>query len=101
MQMWRFFLTQVWSACRLVLLKPKMSAWGCVYLAVAEYNIARLHNIDVGTLAHPSTASESKHGSHQSYKTCSGADELAIRTLLHDETENEQPSRFFIASFAY
>ena len=56
------------------------------YHAVAEYNIAHHHMH--GILARPSTASDeikAAHGSHQSCKTCTGADELTFRTLLRDE----------------
>ena len=52
----------------------------CTYVAVAEYNIASPD----GILARPSTASDeikAAYGSRQSFKTCNGADELAVRTL--------------------
>ena len=51
----------------------------CTYVAVAECNIASPD----GILARPSTASDeikAAYGSRQSFKTCNGADELAVGT---------------------
>ena len=49
-----------------------------MYVAVAEYNIASPD----GILTCPSTVSDeikAAYGSHQSFKTCNSADELAVK----------------------
>ena len=65
---------------------PRQKISGCTYPAVAEYNIARRHMEFSHVRAQRVTKSKLHMAADmQICKTCNGADELAIRTLLCDE----------------